>query len=118
MSQIPDQLKHFDANQLADMVNAPMGTDLAPRLAAIMGALVRHLHAFVQDVALTPSEWEVAITSLTETGRISDAERQEFIPLSDVLGVSMLVHALEARVPAGATESTVFGPFYVGNAPC
>lgn len=114
---VPNQPKHFDASQLADLVNARIGTDSAPRLATIMGSLVRHLHAFVQDVALTPSEWEAAITFLTETGQISDAERQEFILLSDVLGVSMLVDALEARLPADATESTVLGPFYVENAP-
>lgn len=70
---MPNQLNHFDASQLADMVNAGIGTGSTPRLATIMEALVRHLHAFVQDVALTPSEWEAAITFLTETGQISEA---------------------------------------------
>ena len=88
-----------------------------PRLREIMQALVRHLHGFVQEVGLTPSEWEAAIGVLTRTGHITDERRQEFILWSDSLGVSMLVDALENTVPAGATESTVQGPFYVPGSP-
>jgi catechol 1,2-dioxygenase len=88
-----------------------------PRLREIMQALVRHLHGFVQEVGLTPPEWEAAIRVLTQTGHITNERRQEFILWSDSLGVSMLVDALENTVPAGATESTVQGPFYVPGSP-
>ncbi len=88
-----------------------------PRLREIMQALVRHLHGFVQEVGLTPQEWEAAIGVLTRTGHITDERRQEFILWSDSLGVSMLVDALENTVPPGATESTVQGPFYVPGSP-
>jgi hydroxyquinol 1,2-dioxygenase len=91
------------------------GTD--PRLAEVMASLVEHLHAFVKDVSLTETEWETAIGFLTRTGQLCSGERQEFILLSDALGVSMLVDAVNHRRPAGATESTVFGPFHVDGAP-
>ncbi len=87
------------------------------RLREIMQALVRHLHAFVQEVGLTPREWEAGIQTLTRTGHITDERRQEFILWSDSLGVSMLVDAIENTVPEGATESTVQGPFYVPGSP-
>jgi hydroxyquinol 1,2-dioxygenase len=87
------------------------------RLREIMQALVRHLHGFVLEVGLTPQEWEGAIQTLTRTGHITDERRQEFILWSDSLGVSMLVDAIENTVPAGGTESTVQGPFYVPGSP-
>jgi hydroxyquinol 1,2-dioxygenase len=89
----------------------------SPRLRELMQALVRHFHGFVQEVGLTPQEWESAIGVLTRTGHITDERRQEFILWSDSLGVSMLVDALEHTVPPGATESTVQGPFYVPGSP-
>ena len=82
-----------------------------------MQSLVRHLHAFATDVALTESEWEAGIAILTETGRITDEQRQEFILWSDALGLSMLVDALAHPKPAGATESTVLGPFWAPGSP-
>jgi protocatechuate 3,4-dioxygenase beta subunit len=88
-----------------------------PRLRQIMGALIRHLHAFVREVELTEAEWHQAIRFLTATGQMCDEKRQEFILLSDVLGVSMLVDAVNNRRGPGATESTVLGPFYVADAP-
>ena len=87
------------------------------RLREVMVSLVRHLHAFAQEVGLTQDEWERAIGILTRTGEITDERRQEFILWSDSLGLSMLVDALEHAVPPGATESTVRGPFYVPGAP-
>ena len=92
-------------------------SDAPPRLREVMSALVRHLHQFVIDVRLTPEEWGEAISVLTATGHITDAQRQEFILWSDTLGVSMLVDALDHDVPQGATESTVLGPFFVPNSP-
>lgn len=108
---------YFTESGSADAVNARIGPDINPRLAGIMTSLVRHLHAFIKDVQLTQEEWEVAIEFLTRTGQICSGERQEFILLSDTLGVSMLVDAINNRRPPGATENTVFGPFHVAGAP-
>ena len=94
-----------------------MGQDINPRLAKVMASLVKHLHAFAKEIELTQDEWEVAIDFLTRTGQICSEERQEFILLSDTLGFSMLVDAINNRRPAGATENTVFGPFHVDGAP-
>jgi protocatechuate 3,4-dioxygenase beta subunit len=80
-----------------------------------MQALVRHLHSFAREVRLTESEWQTAIAFLTDAGHITDENRQEFILLSDVLGVSMLVDAVNHREREGATETNVLGPFYVGE---
>jgi len=82
------------------------------RLREIVFALVRHLHGFVKDVNLTEAEWFSAIQFLTGTGQLCDDKRQEFILLSDTLGVSMVVDLMNHRKPEGATESTVFGPFH------
>ncbi len=87
------------------------------RLRVILDSLVRHLHGFITDVELTEEEWLAGIGFLTEVGRITDERRQEFILLSDVLGASMLVIGLNHRVEDSATESTVFGPFFVEGAP-
>ena len=82
-----------------------------------MTSLVRHLHAFVKDTEPTITEWEQAIRFLTATGHKSDDERQEFILLSDVLGISMLVETINNRKFGAATESTVLGPFHVVASP-
>ena len=87
------------------------------RLKEIMTALVQHLHAFAREVNLTEAEWFEGIRFLTDVGHITDARRQEFILLSDTLGLSMLVIAMNNRKPAGCTEATVFGPFHVEGAP-
>jgi hydroxyquinol 1,2-dioxygenase len=87
-----------------------------PRLRDVLSSLVRHLHAFVREVEPTLPEWERAIEFLTATGQKCDDERQEFILLSDVLGVSMLVETINNR-SGGATESTVLGPFHVVESP-
>jgi hydroxyquinol 1,2-dioxygenase len=78
---------------------------------------VRHLHAFVREVEPSQEEWRAGIEFLTRTGHMCDDKRQEFILLPDALGVSMLVDAINNRLPAGATETTVLGPFYVQGPP-
>ena len=88
-----------------------------PRLQQIMLGLIKHLHAFVKEVALTEAEWFQAIEILTTAGHLSDVKRQEFILFSDTLGVSMVVDLISHRKPDGATESTVFGPFHRLGAP-
>lgn len=87
-----------------------------PRLAQITTSLIRHLHAFVADVGLTRDEWFAGIEGLTTTGQMCNDERQEFVLLSDTLGVSMLVEMLQ-HGDSGGTEPTVFGPFHVEGAP-
>ena len=82
-----------------------------------MQALVRHLHAFLRDVRLTEEEWKQGIDFLTAAGHITDDRRQEFILLSDVLGASMQTIAINNEAYADATEATVFGPFFVDDAP-
>ena len=88
-----------------------------PRLRTLMQALTRHLHAFIREVRLTEAEWNAAIEFLTAAGHITDDRRQEFILLSDVLGASMQVVAVSNEAYANATEATVFGPFFVNDAP-
>lgn len=87
------------------------------RMRQVSQALVRHLHAFVQDVSPTRGEWMAGIEFLTRVGHTCVGARQEFILLSDVLGVSMLVDALNDGQGENATESTVLGPFFVDNPP-
>jgi hydroxyquinol 1,2-dioxygenase len=77
----------------------------------------KHLHAAVKEIEPTQEEWFEAIMFLTETGQMCNDWRQEFILLSDVLGVSMLVDAINNRKPTGASENTVLGPFHVADAP-
>ena len=104
-------------NVLTDLVLAKVATASDPRFRTIMTSLVRHLHDFVREAELTEAEWMTAIDFLKATGQKCDDKRQEFILLSDTLGVSMLVDAINHRVPKGATETTVLGPFYVRGAP-
>jgi hydroxyquinol 1,2-dioxygenase len=87
------------------------------RFTTVMTSLVRHLHAFASEVELTEEEWFAGIDFLTRVGHITDDQRQEFILLSDVLGLSMLVVGINNRRPPEATESTVFGPFFVEGSP-
>jgi catechol 1,2-dioxygenase len=107
----------FTEETAADAVIESFAPDTNPRLREIMTALVTHLHAFARDVELTIPEWEKAVDFLTRTGHKSDDERQEFILLSDVLGLSMLVETISNRKFGVATESTVLGPFHVVESP-
>jgi hydroxyquinol 1,2-dioxygenase len=104
-----------------DDITADVLTRLAdtpdPRLRHIMESLVRHLHGFVKEVQLTEAEWLAAIGFLTATGHMCSGKRQEFILLSDTLGVSMIVDLINHRAPGTATESTVFGPFHRDGVP-
>ena len=88
-----------------------------PRLRELLAALTRHLHAFARETRLTQEEWEQAIGFLTATGRMCTDTRQEFVLLSDVLGVSMLVETINSDGRGTATESTVLGPFHMTESP-
>ncbi|MCT7378287.1 intradiol ring-cleavage dioxygenase [Chelativorans salis] len=107
----------FTEEGSVEAVNARMGSDVDPRLKEVMACLTKHLHNFAKEIHPTQEEWDIGIDFLTKTGQICSGERQEFILLSDVLGFSMLVDAMNNRRPVGATENTVFGPFHVAGAP-
>ncbi|MER6267363.1 dioxygenase [Streptomyces sp. NPDC001797] len=100
----------------AEAVDSLRGTG-DPRLRELLTALVRHLHAFTRETRLTRREWEAAIAFLTETGQTCTDTRQEFILLSDVLGLSMLVETVNGHSAPGSTESTVLGPFHMTESP-
>jgi catechol 1,2-dioxygenase len=108
---------HFEESCSAEVVNAHMGANIEPRLRQIMAMVVQHLHAAVKEIEPTYEEWLAAIKFLTDTGYMCSEWRQEFILLSDVLGVSMLVDSINNRRPSGATPNTILGPFYVSGAP-
>jgi catechol 1,2-dioxygenase len=98
-------------------VNARMGPEISPRMKLVMSSVVKHLHALTKEIEPTHDEWQQAINFLTAVGHKCTDWRQEFILLSDILGVSMLVEIINSRRPPGATENTVLGPFYVPEAP-
>jgi hydroxyquinol 1,2-dioxygenase len=120
-------MAQVDAQDLTQAVVDRMADCKEPRFKEVMSALVKHAHAFVREVQLTPDEWMAAVQFLTATGQMCDEKRQEFILLSDTLGISMLVVAIEQakaaaahKAAAGAqrpTEATVLGPFYWEGAP-
>ncbi|MGX7706239.1 intradiol ring-cleavage dioxygenase [Methylobacterium sp. Gmos1] len=110
-------MRDFNEHTITQAVIDRFAETPDPRLKAVLSSLVRHLHDFVRDTDLTFEEWQAGIAFLTRTGQTCDAHRQEFILLSDTLGVSMLVDAINHRMPQGATETTVLGPFYVEEAP-
>jgi hydroxyquinol 1,2-dioxygenase len=110
-------VRDFNENNITDAVIDRFKNTPDPRLKKVLTSLVKHLHDFVRDVELTEAEWTQAIAFLTRTGQLCTDKRQEFILLSDTLGVSMLVDAINHRFAKGATETTVLGPFYVQNPP-
>ena len=110
-------MRNIDELTITDAVVQSLAATPDPRLKQIMTSLVTHLHDFVRDVAPTEAEWRAGIAFLTATGQMCTDTRQEFILLSDTLGVSMLTIALNHAKPAGATQATVLGPFHTGDAP-
>jgi hydroxyquinol 1,2-dioxygenase len=109
-------MRNANEANLTDAVLAKLEGAKDPRFKTVMSSLIRHLHGFIRETELTEKEWLTAIQFLTATGKKCDDKRQEYILLSDTLGVSMLVDAINHRKPGGATETTVLGPFYIGGA--
>ena len=103
----------LDEHTITDAVLEQFASTPDPRLQEIMTSLVKHLHAFAREVNLTEDEWFRGIEFLTRTGHMCTETRQEFILLSDTLGLSQLVIAQNHKRAPGATEQTVFGPFHV-----
>ena len=110
-------MRNLDQYNITQAVIARFAQTPDPRLKEIMTSLVQHLHAFAREVKLTEAEWMQGIEFLTATGQKCDDKRQEFILLSDTLGLSMLTVAMNNDKPPGCTEATVFGPFHVEGAP-
>ena len=111
-------MQDLTVETVTDDVLAQMATTTDPRLRQVMASLVRHLHDFARDVKLTPDEWLTAIGFLTKVGQACTPARQEFILLSDVLGLSALVNLLHDREAAElGTTSSLLGPFYRQDAP-
>ncbi|WP_103380811.1 dioxygenase family protein [Pseudonocardia dioxanivorans] len=107
----------FSEARSVEVVAASFAATPDARLRHVMTSLVEHLHGFVKDVRLTKAEWATAIRFLTETGHMCSDTRQEFILLSDVLGISMLVETLATPSDGVLTESTVEGPFHMVDSP-
>jgi len=110
-------MRNLNQHTITQAVLDRIHPDTNPRLKVVLTSLVNHLHDFAREVSLTEDELMQAIQYLTAVGQKCDDKRQEFILLSDVLGLSMLTVALNNDKPAGCTEATVFGPFYVENEP-
>jgi len=108
---------YFTEETSADVVIGRNAKARDARLAEALAPLIRHLHAAVKEIEPTQEEWFSAIQFLTATGHTCTDWRQEFILLSDVMGISMLVDAINNRKPSGASESTVLGPFHLPDAP-
>jgi protocatechuate 3,4-dioxygenase beta subunit len=108
-------MRDVTKDNITDVFMGYMGDDVNPRLREVLGGLVTHLHAFAREVNLTHAEWQTGIEFLERAGEISDAERHEFVLLSDVLGLSSLVDMINSR-PEG-TSSSVLGPFHISGAP-
>ncbi|MEV5150238.1 dioxygenase [Streptomyces sp. NPDC052727] len=110
-------MRDLTSDTITEAVISTMRDAKDSRLAEILESLVRHVHAFVEEVALTEEEWAQGVDFLTRTGQLCTSTRQEFILLSDVLGVTMLVDALSHRRPAEATQNSVLGPFFRDDRP-
>jgi len=108
-------MPQFNETELTAAVIHSFDETPDPRAKFLLQELVKSLHEYVRKTDLTFEEWEYAIDFLTRTGQKCTEIRQEFILLSDVLGISMLVDAVNHRDREGATETTVLGPFYVGE---
>lgn len=107
----------FTVKDSVKVVQDRAGPKADKRVKEITNSLVKHLHAFVKETNITLDEWHYGIQFLTRTGHLSTDWRQEFILLSDALGISMLVESINNHKMSGETESTVLGPFYIENAP-
>ncbi len=110
-------MREFDEQSITAAVLARMDQRDDPRFKQVMTSLITHLHQFVRDVKLTDAEWFGAIQFLIDVGKTCIDKRQEFILLSDTLGVSILVITLNHPASGGTTDSTVQGPYHWDGAP-
>ncbi|MER5914871.1 dioxygenase [Streptomyces sp. NPDC001982] len=110
-------MRDLNSTDITEEVISTMAGTEDPRLARILASLVRHAHDFVREVALTEEEWAKGVDFLTRTGHLCSPQRQEFILLSDVLGITMLVDAVNHRRDGTATENSVQGPYFRDDRP-
>ena len=110
-------IRTFNERKLTGEVLHSIRSTKSPRLKQVMTSFIKHMHAFIRDAKPTQDEWFAGVQFLAETGHWCSGKRQEFILMSDTLGVSMLVDALNYKASAGTTESTVLGPFHREHAP-
>jgi len=110
-------MRNITYDTITDAVIASIDGTADPRLKEILGAFIRKTHEWVKEVDLSHEEWEAAMNFLLRTGAISDEKRNEFVLLSDLIGVSSLVDMIASNAEPGASERSVLGPFYVADAP-
>lgn len=108
-------MRKVTADNITDVFQSYFGAETDPRFKEVIGALAKHLHAFTREVDLTHDEWRKALEAFQWAAKITTPERDEFVLMSDVLGLSSLVDMVNSR--PGATSSSVLGPFHVSNAP-
>ena len=108
-------MRNVNQDNLTDTFLSYFDKDTDPRLREIMESLSRHLHAFAKETRLTHEEWTTGLEVLRQAGRITTPERDEFVLLSDVLGLSSLVDMINSS--DGGTSSSVLGPFHISNSP-
>jgi hydroxyquinol 1,2-dioxygenase len=109
-------MRQFNEDNLTAAVVERFMQSKDERFREIITSAVKHLHAFAREVHLTEEEWFEGIKYLTAVGQKCDDKRQEFILLSDILGLSMMIVALNHKTVPGATEATVLGPFFAHGA--
>jgi hydroxyquinol 1,2-dioxygenase len=109
--------RNLSAEAVTAAVIERMKSAQSERFKTVMGSLIQHLHAFARDVQLSETEWALAIDFLTRTGQSCSASRQEFILLSDILGLSTLVTQMNHPSQGHETEQTVLGPFHRESTP-
>ncbi|KAJ4249875.1 hypothetical protein NW762_012220 [Fusarium torreyae] len=112
----PVNLKDLTIDNITENVHAINSQCSNLRLKYVLERVVTHLHDLARETRLTTDEWMTAIQFLTQVGQISSDVRQEFILLSDILGLSLLVDSIDHPKPAGSTEGTVLGPFHTQEA--
>jgi hydroxyquinol 1,2-dioxygenase len=110
-------MRNTTEHNISALATERYGTTPDPRLRKVVTSLVKHLHAFIREIEPTEAEWTKGVEFLTSVGQTCDEKRQEFILMSDVLGVSILVDAINHRLPAAATPTTVVGPFHIHDSP-
>src|SRR5687768_12658129 len=109
-------MRQFSEETLTEAAIARLKDVQNPRFKQLMTSAIKHLHAFAREVELTEEEWFEGIKFLTAVGKKCDDKRQEFILLSDILGLSMMLVAVNHKGAPGATEPTVLGPFFAHGA--
>ncbi|NQZ30902.1 MAG: hydroxyquinol 1,2-dioxygenase [Oceanospirillaceae bacterium] len=108
-------MRNVTVDNITEVFSAYFGDEADPRSKEVLSSLAKHMHAFVKDVNLTHDEWRTGLKALEWAGQLTCPERNEFVLLSDVMGLSSLVDMVNSK--PGVTSSSVLGPFHVSNAP-